>query len=206
MSTRHNACRHHEGLSPTVGRATRDWDQPTPAGGPRSPDRPWEAAAYLLGNSGWSGLPKLINSPGTMSGFRSPGQRRLLLHAAPWAASGAYQQSQSRSGVSTCVVQRSSQHFKGFALDTVIGAITQGHPFRHLVGFSTAERSRAKRDTRYNTELRTGEYPLIDWGWGRADALRFLEETFNEKWIKSACTYCLLFALMSCLGRALHWR
>jgi hypothetical protein len=101
----------------------------------------------------------------------------------------------------TCGDRICSQHFKGFALDTVIGAITRGHPFRHLVGFSADERSRAKRDTRYNTELRTGEYPLIDWGWDRTRALRFLDETFSEKWIKSACSYCP-FALATEAGRA----
>ncbi|WP_190814763.1 hypothetical protein [Saccharopolyspora pogona] len=99
----------------------------------------------------------------------------------------------------TCGDRICSRHFKGFALDTVINAITQGRPYRHLVGFSSTEHARATRDTRYNTELRTAEYPLIDWGWDRERALRFLEDTFGETWIKSASTYCLLSALWPCL-------
>lgn len=100
----------------------------------------------------------------------------------------------------TCGDRLCSQHFKAFALDTVIGAITQGQPYRHLVGYSATELSRAKRDARYNTELRTGEYPLIAWKMGRAQAQLLLEQTFHEKFCKSACTYCP-FALATEDGR-----
>ncbi len=101
----------------------------------------------------------------------------------------------------TCGDRLCSQHFKAFALDTVIAAITQGQPYRHLIGYSATELSRAKRDARYNTDLRTGEYPLITWNMGRAQAQLLLEQTFHEKFCKSACTYCP-FALSTEDGRA----
>jgi len=97
-------------------------------------------------------------------------------------------------------VQSTGLHFKGFALDTVIAAITQGRPYRHLMGFTQQEASRATRDTKHNTPLRTGSYPLMDWGWTRERAVRYLEDTYHETWIKSACTYCP-FALATEAGR-----
>ncbi|WP_053739167.1 hypothetical protein [Nocardia sp. NRRL S-836] len=100
-------------------------------------------------------------------------------------------------------MQRSSQHFKGWVLDTVIAELTQGKPFRHVVGYELHETRRAVRDARYNTALRTGEYPLRQWGWSRADAQAFLRTTFglDRDWAKSACTYCP-FALTNKTGRS----
>lgn len=101
----------------------------------------------------------------------------------------------------TCGDRICSQHFKGFALDTVIAAVTQGQPFRHLIGFSAAEQARANRDRRYDTELRTAEYPLINWGFDRPKALAYLATVFDgAEFCKSACTYCP-FALSTEDGR-----
>ncbi|MGW4528862.1 hypothetical protein [Amycolatopsis sp. NPDC004378] len=96
-----------------------------------------------------------------------------------------------------------SQHFKAWPLDTVIAELTQGQPYRHVMGYELGEARRAERDARYNTALRTGEYPLREWdgGWDRARAQAFLRETFGvETWLKSACTYCP-FALANAAGR-----
>jgi hypothetical protein len=93
-----------------------------------------------------------------------------------------------------------SQHFKGWPLDTVIGYITQGRPYRHVLGFEANERARANKDARYNTALRTGEYPLINWGWDRNRSQRFLRDVFDVDWPKSACSYCP-FALATRVGR-----
>lgn len=83
-------------------------------------------------------------------------------------------------------------HFKAWPLDTVIAELTQGQPYRHVMGYELGEKRRAERDSLYNTALRTGEYPLRVWdgGWDRARAQTFLRDTFGETWIKSACTYC----------------
>jgi hypothetical protein len=96
-----------------------------------------------------------------------------------------------------------SQHFKAWPLDTVIAELTQGQPYRHVMGYELGERRRAERDATFNTALRTGEYPLRVWdgGWDRARAQAFLRETFGvETWAKSACTYCP-FALANATGR-----
>lgn len=101
-------------------------------------------------------------------------------------------------------MQRSSQHFKAWPLDTVIAELTQGLPYRHVMGYEAGEKRRAERDATYNTALRTGEYPLREWdgGWDRAACGRFLRDVFGvDDWIKSACTYCLLSALLLCLDR-----
>ncbi|MFD8497863.1 hypothetical protein [Amycolatopsis sp. NPDC059657] len=100
-------------------------------------------------------------------------------------------------------MQRSSQHFKAWPLDTVIAELTRGQPYRHVMGYELGESRRADRDARYNTALRTGEYPLREWGWDRARTQRFLQDTFGvQAWVKSACVYCLLSALLPCLDRS----
>ena len=96
-----------------------------------------------------------------------------------------------------------SQHFKGWPLDTVIAELTQGQPYRHVMGYELGETRRAERDAKYNTALRRGEYPLREWdgGWDRARAQAFLRATFGvESWVKSACTYCP-FALATKAGQ-----
>lgn len=94
-----------------------------------------------------------------------------------------------------------SQHFKAWPLDTVIAQITQGQPYRHVLGYELGEWRRAQRDARYNTALRTGEYPLITWGWDGTRVQQFLRDTFGVEWVRSACTYCP-FALASKSGKA----
>ncbi|RAS59466.1 hypothetical protein C8D87_11478 [Lentzea atacamensis] len=95
-----------------------------------------------------------------------------------------------------------SQHFKAWPLDTVIAELTQGQPYRHVMGYELGEARRAERDAKYNTTLRTGQYPLREWGWDRARAQAFLRTTFDleQDWVKSACTYCP-FALTTQAGR-----
>ena len=94
-----------------------------------------------------------------------------------------------------------SVHAKGDALDPIIAQLTGGKPFRHVIGFEANELGRAAKDARYNTALRTGEYPLIEWGWDRARCLGFVKELTGVDWSKSACTYCP-FALQNKASRA----
>jgi hypothetical protein len=70
-----------------------------------------------------------------------------------------------------------------------------------VLGYELNESGRAARDARYNTALRTGEYPLITWGWDHTRVQQFLRDTFDVEWIRSACSYCP-FALASRAGRA----
>ncbi|WP_280424791.1 hypothetical protein, partial [Nocardia carnea] len=94
-----------------------------------------------------------------------------------------------------------SVHAKGEVLDPTIAAITRGEPFRHVIGFEATETGRALKDTRYNTATRTGEYPLIDWGWDRPSAERYLLKTTGRHWKKSACVFCP-YSLATVAGRA----
>lgn len=94
-----------------------------------------------------------------------------------------------------------SVHSKGDCLDPVIAAITNGQPYRHVLGFEANELPRAGKDALYNTELRTGEYPLIEWGWDRNDCVDFITATVGRPILKSCCTFCP-FALASKGGRA----
>lgn len=118
--------------------------------------------------------------------------------------SGAYRLSDELLEVGT-VPQASgarlcSVHSKGDALDPAIAALTRGRPYRHVIGFESAEPRRAAKDTLHNTDVRTGEYPLIEWGWDRARCVSFLQEAFGVTWEKSACVMCP-FALATSSGR-----
>ena len=64
-------------------------------------------------------------------------------------------------------------HSKGDVLDPIIAKITRGHSYRHVLGFEAGELRRASKDEAYNTATRTGEYPLIEWGWFRNDAIDY---------------------------------
>jgi hypothetical protein len=96
--------------------------------------------------------------------------------------------------------RRCSAKAKGWPLDQFIREQTNGQPYLHVVGFEANETGRALRDAGFNTELRTGSYPLIEWGWQRADCERYIEQHLHVQWIKSACTYCP-FALLNKGGR-----
>jgi len=94
-----------------------------------------------------------------------------------------------------------SVHSKGDALDPVIARITKGGHFRHVIGFEANEASRAKKDRLHDTAWRTGEYPLQEWGWTRADCHAYLLDTLGESVPKSCCGFCP-FAMSTAAGRA----
>ncbi|PZU04739.1 MAG: hypothetical protein DI630_00890 [Gordonia sp. (in: high G+C Gram-positive bacteria)] len=94
-----------------------------------------------------------------------------------------------------------SVHSKGDVLDPIIAAITRGKPYRHVIGFEAGELRRAVKDRTYNTAVRTGEYPLIDWGWTREDAVTYTASVVGESVGKSACTFCP-FSFGNKIGRA----
>ncbi|OBB94876.1 hypothetical protein [Mycolicibacterium peregrinum] len=96
--------------------------------------------------------------------------------------------------------RRCSARAKGIVLDATIARITAGQPFEHYIGFHTGEMTRVRRDQEYNTALRTGRYPLLDWGWSREDAAAYLLEATGRSFTKSCCTYCPL-ALATATGR-----
>lgn len=96
--------------------------------------------------------------------------------------------------------RKCSAKAKGWPIDTFLQQAAR-LPFRQAVGFHTGEHGRARRDKTYDTPLRTGFYPLIEWGWDRARAARYIQEiTGVADWPKSACVYCP-FALTNKAGR-----
>jgi hypothetical protein len=94
-----------------------------------------------------------------------------------------------------------SVHSKANALEPIIAALTQGQPYRHAIGFEAGERARAAKDAQYNNDLRTGWYPLVEWGFDRAKAQEYVTALTGEPFPKSACSYCC-FALTTETGRA----
>jgi len=97
--------------------------------------------------------------------------------------------------------RRCSAKAKGWPLEQVISRIAAGRPYRHVMGFELNELNRATRDTTFNTAQRSGRYPLIEWEWNRQACEDYVFSQFGVRWPKSACTYCLLSALMRCLIR-----
>jgi hypothetical protein len=93
-----------------------------------------------------------------------------------------------------------SIHAKGNILDSVIAAITQGQPYRHVIGFEANEQGRALKDSGYNSEARRGWYPLVEWGFTRQDCLDYIAEKTGVVWLKSACGFCP-FAMTNETGR-----
>ncbi len=93
-----------------------------------------------------------------------------------------------------------SIHAKANCLEPVIAAITAGRPYRHVLGFEAGERSRAAKDTLFNTERRVGWYPLIEWNWDRNRCGEFIAATTDRQWAKSACSYCV-FAMTTRVGK-----
>lgn len=94
-----------------------------------------------------------------------------------------------------------SVHSKANVLEPVIAALTQGQPYRHAIGFEAGERARARKDSLYNNARRTGWYPLVEWGFNRAQAQDYVTTVTGEPFPKSACSYCC-FAMATETGRA----
>jgi hypothetical protein len=94
-----------------------------------------------------------------------------------------------------------SVHAKGDVLDPIIATLTEGNPYRHVIGFEANEPKRATKDATYNTATRTGVYPLIEWNWDRAACEAYITQVTGATWEKSACTFCP-FALANKAGRA----
>ncbi|WP_286131885.1 hypothetical protein [Mycobacterium sp. IS-1556] len=93
-----------------------------------------------------------------------------------------------------------SVHSKGNCLDPVIASVTAGRRYRHVLGFEAGERARAEKDALFNTDRRTGWYPLLEWGWDRTRCSDFIVETTGRRWSKSACGFCP-FAMATASGR-----
>jgi hypothetical protein len=125
---------------------------------------------------------------------RSP--ERVRLFDGPWSLSAEMRAAGTVPQVGG--ERRCSIHAKGDVLDPFIRQEVPG-PYLHVLGFEAGEARRAKKDAKYNTDRRTGVYPLIGWGWGRDDCAAYIRARTGEDWPKSACYFCP-FALTSAEG------
>lgn len=59
-----------------------------------------------------------------------------------------------------------------------------------VFGFNNVELGRVARSMAYDGPHRTGNYPLLEWAWGRQECLDYLLKHYGVAWIKSACAGC----------------
>lgn len=85
--------------------------------------------------------------------------------------------------------RRCSIKYKGWVIDSWLAQQVKG-AYRHVLGFNADEGKRVERDQCYGGENRKAEYPLMDWGWGRAECETYLRKAFGVAWVKSCCTVC----------------
>lgn len=57
-------------------------------------------------------------------------------------------------------------------------------------GFSADEHGRVARASEYDTPMRRGFYPLVEWGWSRDDCIAYILAKTGIVWSKSACLAC----------------
>jgi hypothetical protein len=98
-------------------------------------------------------------------------------------------------GARKCSMKAKGVPIEEYILNNVHGS------YRHVMGFEANELSRAVRDAAYDTDRRTGAYPLLEWGWDREQCERYIHELIGVWWPKSCCVYCP-FALCNADGRA----
>lgn len=84
-----------------------------------------------------------------------------------------------------------SLHSKASCLEPVIARITSGKPYRHVLGYEFGEQGRALRDRQYDTQVRSGWYPLVDWQWTRQICHDYIADITGHSWQKSACGFCV---------------
>lgn len=88
--------------------------------------------------------------------------------------------------------RRCSQKYKGWPIDTWLeGELAPEEPFTHVMGYAVGEERRAKKDMTYASATRRPRYPLLEWGWDRADCVAYIAQvTGVDPWPKSCCTFC----------------
>ncbi|MFE9127336.1 hypothetical protein ACFYOF_18285 [Streptomyces sp. NPDC007148] len=89
---------------------------------------------------------------------------------------------------------------KGAVGDWWLTQVFGGRPFRQIMGFNADEEGRRFGDQAASKMPgRTGEFPLIDWGWDRQHCESYLLKRFGVHWPKSYCTFCCFPVSMGAL-------
>ncbi|MGW6159704.1 hypothetical protein ACWFRM_42445, partial [Streptomyces sp. NPDC055144] len=80
---------------------------------------------------------------------------------------------------------------KGDVGDWWLKHVFGGRPFRQIMGFNADEEGRRFGD-QVTSKMpgRTGEFPLIDWGWDRQQCEAYLLQRFGVHWPKYCTFYC----------------
>lgn len=86
--------------------------------------------------------------------------------------------------------RRCTHHFKGYPLTAWTDQEFGDHPVRKVIGYNADEKARALKSEGYSTDTRKGEYPLIEWEWGRKKCEEYIAQIVGETWRKSCCTFC----------------
>ncbi|MET9122184.1 hypothetical protein [Streptomyces sp. NPDC004528] len=87
--------------------------------------------------------------------------------------------------------RKCSLRAKGDVGDRWITSAMGGRGFRQIIGFNADEAGRCLKD-QANSKLsgRRGEFPLVEWEWGRREVEDYLLKRFGVHWPKSYCTFC----------------
>ena len=80
--------------------------------------------------------------------------------------------------------------WKGFVLDSWLQDHLNSKVFGPYLGYSAEETKRADKCEEYPCRGNAFRFPLIEWGWTRADCVAFLQEQLGVEWRKSCCAYC----------------
>ncbi|MFI9553651.1 hypothetical protein [Nonomuraea endophytica] len=114
----------------------------------------------------------------------------LCLSSAP----GAYRLSEELLSVATVPqsggIRKCSLKFKGWPLDEFIAGLVGADEYVHVIGYEANEVKRMLKDMPLGLPTRIPSYPLIEWGWTRADCERYVLDRLGVKWPKSACVQC----------------
>lgn len=83
-----------------------------------------------------------------------------------------------------------AQRFKGWPLSQWLRKEFGERSYRSVIGYNADELKRAAKAADYADYQRSHEFPLVAWGWGRAEVEAFVLEAIGEPWIRSACGFC----------------
>jgi hypothetical protein len=83
-----------------------------------------------------------------------------------------------------------AQRFKGWPISQWLTRELGNRPYRSIIGYHAGEPKRAAKAADYADIQRAHEFPLITWGWGRAEVEAYVRAVTGAEWEKSCCGFC----------------
>ncbi|MEO0869792.1 MAG: hypothetical protein AAFY17_15415, partial [Cyanobacteria bacterium J06642_11] len=83
-----------------------------------------------------------------------------------------------------------AQRWKGEVLDAWLADSLDGDTFGPYLGYNGDETKRVAKSDGYGSRGFDYRYPLVEWGWSRADCLYYIYFHLGVIWAKSACNFC----------------